>query len=225
MAISLLQSTSVSSGAVNTGNLAFLSNNTAGSLLTCCIRYGPANATVGVTDSQGNTWVKADDLQATNQGVFLFYAKNCAAGANTVTVTGSGTATSMRIAIGEYSGADTVAPLDVTTTATATNTAIRLPVTTLSDGSVLVIAYGTSATSVASGTAGYTVEETLGNLFGFADGFGSGTAGSETGSVNLVTSVTWTGVMAVFRPPAPTSPDITLVPDTKLRVYEFVFEC
>lgn len=103
MAIVLVQNTGAVAGA-----RAFVSNNTAGNLLICCTQ-STANPTT-VTDSAGNTWAKAigiDDFQYAE----IWYAMNCAAGANTVTVNGL---TFGNIWIAEYSGIELTGALDKT---------------------------------------------------------------------------------------------------------------
>lgn len=226
MAIAKVQSNSANVGAsVNVGNLAFSSNNTAGSLLLCVVRHGLQGVTMSVADSQGNSWQEAGDLQLFSTGVWLFYAANCQAGANTVTATSGGAAATMRMCIAEYSGADTVSPFDATAGATATGTLVSTPLTTNFDGSLLAIGHTTSAASVATpGSGQYTVEETVENRAGLTDGLGI-VAGSETGLINLATSATWGAVIASFRPPQIVSVSTTLIPSTQHRVYEFTHEC
>ncbi|MES1993138.1 MAG: hypothetical protein V4457_05930 [Pseudomonadota bacterium] len=210
-----LQHRSTVAGAVNSASLAFSSNNAAGSLLTCGVRYGPAGANVGVTDSQGNDWQPVADQQGSTNGVWLFCARNSAAGANTVTVTGDGVATSMRIAIAEYQGADLVAPLDVSAVGTATGTALSVPLTTNFDGELLVLVEGSSASSVVTaGSAQYTVEEHPDNFFSYTDGFGV-SAGAEAGVLTLGTSATWIAVMAAFAKAGDPTAVVDLVPCTE----------
>ncbi len=83
--------------ASNTGSstspaAAFGSNNTAGNLLAAIIQQmGAVGAVTSVTDTQGNTWSKApggvSSNATSNQRTEVWYAPNCAAGANTVTAT------------------------------------------------------------------------------------------------------------------------------------------
>lgn len=226
MAISpLVQSNSKNAGSVNSSGLAFANDNVAGNLLVCGVRYGPASVAVTVSDSQGNSWLEVDDIQGPTNGVWLFYAPNCDAGPNTVTVLGGGTPTGMRFAIAEYPGADLSLPLDVSTTASsASGNQVQCPLATNFDGDLLVIVHGSSVSSAATGgSAQYTVEEQQTNFFAFTDGFGVA-AGSEIGLVNLATTCTWNAVMAAFRPQVDAiSP--TLVPVTRHRIYEYTYQC
>ena len=100
--------------------LSFGSNNTAGNMLVLVWRDLYTSATGGqtVSDSQGNTWVQAFATPRSSGGSggyddqwFVYYAPNCKAGANTVTVA-STSATVKEYYIGEYSGLDPNLPLD-----------------------------------------------------------------------------------------------------------------
>jgi len=105
MSISLVQS------AVNTNHntLAFPSNNTAGNLLICVIDNEDTYDQVPV-DTQGNTWNLACTSSVDGTAVILFYAMNCAGGANTVEFTGSDDPNT--ISIYEFSGLKTTGALD-----------------------------------------------------------------------------------------------------------------
>lgn len=220
----LIQSNSKNAGSVTSTTLAYTTDNAAGNMLVCCVRFAVSGIVITVTDSQGNTWVEADDLQGGSTGVWIFYAKNCASGPNTVTISATGVAAGLRCAVAEYAGADTTAPYDVSSTATGTGTLASVPLTTLSDGVLLVLCLGVSTASVATAGSGqYTVEEQQGNFFAFVDGFGL-TAGNETGLVNLATSCTWLAVMVAFKPQIDAASP-KFIPQTRHRVYEFLYEC
>lgn len=117
MAIAFVQSTSgASTGNVTSLAIAFVSNNTLGSLLIAIVSVpdtGVGNPTV--TDSQGNTWVLANTFSgATGRDYTFAYALNCKAGANTVTAGfGSVAATTdWNLAIYEFSGVATTSAVD-----------------------------------------------------------------------------------------------------------------
>ena len=75
------------------------------------------------TDSRGNSYVLAAvKIQATSLTSAIYYAKNIAAGSNTVTVTFNQAAAFPNINVLEYSGLDTASPLDVTASATSSGT-------------------------------------------------------------------------------------------------------
>ena len=103
-----------------TNSVAFNAPNTAGNLIVVYVVWGNTGA-VTVADSAGNSYASAGAPVAwfSNQWrAQVFYAKNVAAGPNTVTAT---YATSINnyglVYIHEYSGIDKVNPLDVTAAA------------------------------------------------------------------------------------------------------------
>jgi hypothetical protein len=101
--ITLVQSTKGTGTA-----LAYGSNNTVGNFLLVCLADDSGGTTTTVpTDSLGNTWLSA--INVAGYGA-IFYAMNCKAGANTVTLAHTATA----IHIYEYSGVKTTAALDQT---------------------------------------------------------------------------------------------------------------
>jgi len=100
MAIALVQSTETTSSTT----LAYGSNNTAGNFLLC-MRATGAYSTVP-TDTLSNTWVEV--VNGGNNWT-IYYAANCAGGANTVTAGG----TSQYFTLYEFSGVKTTSPLDV----------------------------------------------------------------------------------------------------------------
>jgi hypothetical protein len=73
---------------------------------------------IGVTDTAGNRYAEAGPAQSIDASagsvVDIWYAKNSAAGATTVTVTPSLAVTNAGVAIWEFSGVNTAAPLDQT---------------------------------------------------------------------------------------------------------------
>ncbi len=99
---------------------AYTTNNTAGDLLVCGVTWDSAGSRVisTVADTQLNTWSlwKVQDDTTNLQATALYYAFNCAAGANTVTVTFDGLANSTAIYVAEYSGIQTTSPTDGTAT-------------------------------------------------------------------------------------------------------------
>jgi hypothetical protein len=129
-------------GAGSAASLAvsFSSNNTAGNLIVVAISSDSAGATVSsVTDTRGNTYVKATDATTLNadHGTLtgVWYALNCAAGANTVTVTQS--VGSTLVAIHEFSGVATSSAVDVTNTSVTTTTTPSVSATTTAAGDLV----------------------------------------------------------------------------------------
>ncbi len=109
MAIARVQDVGAVSNAV-----AFGSDNTAGNLLVAVIQVS-ADVT-GVTDTRGNTWVKAVEEENAGASTYLelWYVENCAAGANTVTAANGFGASFAHVWVGEYSGVATSSALDQT---------------------------------------------------------------------------------------------------------------
>lgn len=112
MAIARVQATGTTSNVV-----AYGSDNTAGNLLVMCTTT--SDDVTGVTDTAGNTWVKAVDLFDSGGplAVDIWYVENCKAGANTVTAANSFGSSFCAIWVAEYSGIATSTSLDKTASA------------------------------------------------------------------------------------------------------------
>jgi len=125
--IALVQSAGVDAGTTTSYSLRFESNNnTAGNWIAVCIRAGLSGQTFTVTDSNGNSYRQAvqinDTLDAPNGNTLaIFYAENVRAGANTVTVSDT-TSGTLRFAILEYTGVATANSLDVIASAQGSST-------------------------------------------------------------------------------------------------------
>lgn len=136
--------------------------STAGDLLVALIGVRSAStiSISGITDTAGNTWVKANSAFHTgvNGRIEIWYAKNAGA-VTSITITPSASV-AMSVNVAEFSGVDLAAPLDKN--ATADNNAV----TTFDSGttaataqaSEVVIAAGahTSANTETLDTAGFT---------------------------------------------------------------------
>ena len=85
---------------------AFGTNNVAGNTILVGIRTGVSGRTITVTDTAGNTYVqdKSQVIPVSDDDVVVHRASNIVVGANTVTVSVSGAATSIRAAAAEYTG-------------------------------------------------------------------------------------------------------------------------
>jgi len=139
----------------------FSSDVTSGNLILVAITQW--NSTVSsVTDNKGNTYTAVTSAQHANTATDytqLYYAKNVAAGATTVTVTfSSGVG---NIGIYEYSGLSTTSPLDQVTSNTGASTTPNGGTLTTTPDNELYFAVGAddngnNSTPTAGG--GYTVE-------------------------------------------------------------------
>src|SRR5260370_1877511 len=146
-----------------TVTVTYTAAQTLGNLNVVVVGWNDATATVSsVTDSRGNAYslAAAPVVQSATASQAIYYAKNilaAAAGANTVTVTFNVRARFPDIRIAEYSGSDTVNPLDVSVGAqsTTTSTSNSGSVTTTSANDLLVGANLVQSTTTGAG-AGYT---------------------------------------------------------------------
>src|SRR5262245_59460322 len=116
---SFVQGGSQSARSGRTTTLAFSQANTAGNLIVAYVIWDNAG-TATVTDTRGNQYAAGTARTAWSNGWSsqVFYAKNIAAGANTVTATFANTITSSGLLyLHEYAGIDKVNPLDVSASA------------------------------------------------------------------------------------------------------------
>ncbi len=186
--------------------IAFVSNNTAGSLLIATARLTAVVGAISVSDTQGNTWVSAVQQQNNTAGRWqvIFYAKNCKAGANTVTITSAVSQGRIEGVIAEYSGLDTTAPLDQVAGANSgagTGTvATAGPVTTTSASELLIGAFSNETADGLTFTAGasYTVRDKSNGNEVLEDRIVAAT-GSYSAPITMSSSVSWTASMATFK--------------------------
>jgi glucose/arabinose dehydrogenase/PKD repeat protein len=145
-----------------TNSLAFNSANTAGNLIVVyAIWSNTGSATV--SDSRGNSYATAAarTTWSGTSSVQVFYARNVAAGANTVTVTHATAVNSYSVIyIHEYSGIDKVDPVDVTRSANGTGSTMNSGSLTTTNAADLLFAAGASSASITAGSAGYTTRST-----------------------------------------------------------------
>jgi len=190
------------STAVSSWSTAYSSSNTLGNTLIVFVTGAPNSSgpsAFGVSDSQGNTWTAATSLYGLASGnnpIQIFYASNCKAGANTVTVTATGdTMFFFTAAVHEYSGLSNSSPVDVTASANSATGSVSVgPITTTVANDLLfvVAAPNTSTTSAGSG---FTLRC---NLSGFSTEDGpAATAGSYTGT--MTTAGGWSAQIVAFK--------------------------
>lgn len=209
-------------GSGTTQSKAFASNNTAGNLLVAVVSWATTDRTPTVSDSQGNTWTEIGthfyDINANiEEGLAMFYAKNCKAGANTVTVNYGGTCTDRVLVIAEFSGADTSNPLDGTAgqgstndnlhAGSGSNNATSTAITPSVDGCLLLgacVVVNINPT-IANGT-GFTSLDSLDNFDTFVaqevEYMIQGTKGSQAATFTTDEGNTYHARVAVFKPAA-----------------------
>jgi hypothetical protein len=216
-AITLVQHTSKDAGTTTSTTLTFPAANTAGNWLAVAIRAGLPNEVFTVTDSRGNTYRNAVQLTETgdNTSLAIFYAENVAGGANTVTVSDSLAAATLRLALFEYSGVGSANSLDTTSTAQGTSsTAASGSATTTTSGDLVLALVTTANARTFTAGSGFTGEEVVpapnGKLF--IEDARAGTAGAVTASATLNSADIWGAVVATFHPASsgPPTPDLTL---------------
>jgi hypothetical protein len=140
----------------------FAAVQTAANLNVVVVGWNDATRTVqSVADSKGNAYIRAvgPTIVTGSLTQSIYYAKNivaAAAGANTVTVTFSGTAAYPDVRVAEYRGLDPVNPLDGAVAGTGTSlTSDSGALTTTTANDLLVGANTVTAHTTAAGT-GYT---------------------------------------------------------------------
>lgn len=210
--IALVQQAGLDAGATAAATLAFPSANTLGNWIAVGVRAGALNETFTITDTAGNLYQKAAQFNVTLDGVSLaiFYAENIKSGTNTVRVAASQSAT-LRFAVLEYSGVATANSLDVTASAQGTSTAPTTgPLTTTSNGDLLLGAIMTANPATVTAGSGYTrrvsVPANPSSKFAVED-LVQTTVGSAAVTASLGASSPWGVVAAAFKPlGAPGSP-------------------
>ena len=129
---------------------------TAGNLNIVAVGWNDTTSTVSaVSDSRGNTYTQAGTT-TTGTGLrqAIYYAKNIAAGSNTVTVTFNQAAAFVDMRILEYSGLDTTSPLDVTAGAAGSSASANSGAATTTSGNELIFGAGMTASALHCGRHG-----------------------------------------------------------------------
>jgi glucose/arabinose dehydrogenase len=146
-----------------TNSIAFSNANAAGDLIVVYVVWGNLGA-VSLSDTRGNTYVGAQAAtrwSGNRWSAQVFFAKNVAAGANAVTATfGTAITNFALVYIHEYSGVDTVSPLDVVTSAAGTSTAMSSGSATTTNANDLIFGAATSSNVVTAAGAGFTTRST-----------------------------------------------------------------
>lgn len=150
----------VTSGTTNA--LAFNNANTAGNLIVVYVIWGNTN-TVSLSDSRANTYTSAAPRTTwgSNWNSQVFYARNVAAGTNTVTATFATAINSFAVIyLHEYSGLDKANPVDTQRSATGTGSAVNSGPMTTTNATDLLFAPVASENAVTAGGSGYTTRST-----------------------------------------------------------------
>jgi hypothetical protein len=219
--ISFVQQNATNPGVATQNSTAFPNSNTAGDLIVAVAAWDNVSASISsITDTAGNAYVSAAGPVNWNGAAptyrqQIFYAKNIKGRANTVTATLNAASTSFfQLFIFEYSGADTISPLDVTHSATSSSgTAIDSGSATTTYPNELIFGAGNSFNVTGAGTG--FVDRSEFNTTRMEDKFVA-TASSYNATAASDGSA-WVMMMATFR--AAGGSTLTLIPLTDTAVH------
>ena len=201
--ISYVQSANVTIGSGTSESKAFTSNNTAGNLIVVSSGWNDNTVTARISDTAGNTYATSVGPIANNSSSLviaqIWYAKNINAGANTVTITYSGSVHA-DMEIHEYSGIDTAIPFDIATSATGNSSTVS-PASNFANTSFtneLIFGYGYTDSNTLSAGTGFTNREFInGDLSEDKMVFNAGSYNTTFGISGG--SSKWVALMAAFR--------------------------
>ena len=187
-----------------TNSVAFQAPNAAGNLIVVSV-FWDNTSSVSVADSRGNTYASggARRTWGSTRSAQVFYARNVAAGTNTVTATFSkAIRVSATVHVHEYSGVDRAAAADATAGGVGSGTALSSGTATTTSAGDLLFATGASTGTVTQPGAGWTARSTAsGDLtadrLAVAAGPYSATATATSGS--------WVMQLVAFKPDASTA--------------------
>ena len=131
---------------------------TLGNLNIVVVGWNDTTSTVtGITDTRGNTYTLAiGPTTGTGLRQSIYYAKNIAAGSNTVTVNFSNAAAFVDVRILEYGGLDTATPLDKTAGAAGSGTAASSGAVTTTAANELIFGAGMTIAKFTGAGSGFT---------------------------------------------------------------------
>jgi uncharacterized repeat protein (TIGR01451 family) len=207
-------------GTTTSGSLAFPQANTAGNFIAVAIRAGRQGQSFTVTDTRGNTYRRALQVNETLDTVTLgvYYAENIAGGVNTVTVSDTLTGGTLRFSIFEYSGIATSNALDGTPVMAegTSGTPSSGSITTSAAGDLIFGMVSTADNATYTAGSGFTLEQQV-------PGVGAAklavvdriqpAAGAIAATATISPSQAWGAAVAAFRRsgggPTPV-PDLTI---------------
>ena len=147
-------------------SLSFVNNTVAGDLIMVGMDFDGTASPSSISDTQGNTFVQVGSQLTSPEGTGtrVYYAKNIAGGADTVTVNWSVASANVEIYLAEYSGLDPTNPIDAQAGATGPAGAVSSgnATTTVSGDIIYGYCQGDTACTVGSGfTARSTYDQNL----------------------------------------------------------------
>jgi hypothetical protein len=195
--------------------VAYPAAQTAGNLNIVVVGWNDTSAAVSsVADSRGNSYTLAVGPTAgTALMQSIYYAKNIAAGSNTVTVTFNRTAVYPDVRVLEYTGADTTNPLDVTMAAAGAGLTANSGLAATTSLNELIFGAGTTFEVFRAAGSGFT-DRVITNFGDIAEDATVLSMGSYSATAPLGKSTPWVMQMATFRGqgsdhPVPTVTSIT----------------
>jgi chitodextrinase len=231
--ITLIQHASQDAGNTTASTLAFPSNTSAGNFVAVVIRAGQSGQTLSVTDTRGNTYRKAVQLNETTDSATLaiYYAENISGGATSIAVADSISGGTLRFAIFEYTGLALSNSLDGTATGEGTNATPTTGAVTLAAGDLVLGGLSAADQRTFTAGSGWALEESIpaapNTKLAVEDQIKS-TAGSLSATATLSSSDPWAAVVAGFRaapaagdtqPPTATgTPVLTVVSSTQINL-------
>jgi hypothetical protein len=174
---------------------------TAGNLNVVLVGWNDTTSTVtSVTDSRGNTYALAiGPTSGTGLRQSIYYAKNIAAGSNTMTVKFNQAAAFVDIRALEYSGLDTVSPLDVTAGAVGGGTTGNSGSATTTSVKELIVGAGMTASRFTQAGTGFTLRTITNPDADIAEDKVTTAAGSYNATCPNSPASPWVMQMATFR--------------------------
>jgi hypothetical protein len=188
----------------------YLSAQTAGNLNIVVVGWNDGTSVVSsITDSKGNIYARAvGPTVGTKLTQSIYYAKNIAAGTNTVSVTFNTAVLYPDVRVVEYSGADKANPLDVTAAAAGTGLASTSGVASTTSLDELIFGAGTTFNSYYPGN-GFT-QRVLTNFGDIVEDATVASTGSYSATATLRVSAPWVTQMATFRGQSSSTPAFTV---------------
>jgi hypothetical protein len=178
--------------------------STTGNLIVVSVGYDSPAATISsVTDSNGNTYTLAAGPTAWGGGSYhtaTYYAKNITGGGAAITITvnlSAASTTALELFQLEYSGVDTVSPLDQASSAVGTGTVMNSGSKTTTQVNELIYGLIESSVGGVTGGATFTTESALDTQF--AGDKLAPTIGSYSVDGTAAGSVSWVAQMVTFK--------------------------
>mgnify|MGYP001592831141 CR=1 FL=1 len=200
MPIAFVQSTIQAPGTVSSGSLAFASANTQGGLLLACFRTGTTDeVNPSITDTLGNTYSSIFNVPSSLVGrSYGFYAKDISSGPNTVSFVHT-SAVLTRWAIHEYSGIDTVSPLDQVGSTIGKSTTPASPTVGITTGNELLFGWGAAERNpVWTAGTSYNLRVASSTLKIFSEDIVVSSTGTYRANAFLSSSGGWTMTIVTF---------------------------